>query len=140
MLPAVRTGLSEGPDLVGVAGGARPGLHLGAVGGAAVGEVEALVVGAQRKAVARGVGPRLRSEAAVALPDLHANTVSGGWRGRSCQWLRRGTLDERAHTRAGIETVVGTSKLDGGGARNKSPLLGRSSVAVVAEGKVYQGH
>lgn len=33
---------SEGPDLICVVGGARPGLHLGAVGSATVGQIEAL--------------------------------------------------------------------------------------------------
>ena len=65
-----------GPDLVGVAVGARPALDDVAVVEAAAGEVKALPVALDGDAVVVGVVPGLLSEAGVALPELHANLVA----------------------------------------------------------------
>lgn len=67
-----------GPDLVVVAVGARPCLDDVAVGGAAVGEVEAETLVLESNALVVGVVPCLGGEAGVARPDLHLDTVSGG--------------------------------------------------------------
>ena len=67
-----------GPDLVGVASGARPCLEDVAVGSAAVGKVEAQTLVVESNAMVVGVVPGLRSDAGVAVPDLHLDTVSWG--------------------------------------------------------------
>ena len=71
-----------GPDLVGVAVGARPALDDVAVVEAAAGEVKALPVALDGDAVVVGVVPGLLSEAGVALPELHANLVANCERGQ----------------------------------------------------------